>query len=174
MIQSSFQRVCARKLSDTMIYIFSHDLQTCDWPRNVGCVSSASAAGPLNNANSVNTAPGNEELSLRQTTPSWKHEALQPQQDEIPDVSALLNYSNAILLYGLFNRFIRDDIRAYLTYFMNSYRYECELGLRIRVRSFTKINTVFCSIMRYLLGTAYSYEILIVIVSTCPVQLRVS
>ena len=75
-------------------FIFSHDLQTCDWPRNVGCVSSVSATASLNNANNVNTAPGNEELSLRQTTPSWK-QALQPQQDEIPDVSALLNYSNS-------------------------------------------------------------------------------
>ncbi|XP_065219258.1 uncharacterized protein Cda5 [Planococcus citri] len=64
--------------------MYSHDLQTCDWPRNVGC--GASPASAANSLNTVSTASGSgPELGSRYTTPSWKHEIPQPQQDEIPD-----------------------------------------------------------------------------------------
>lgn len=79
---------------------FSHDLQTCDWPRNVGC--GASVPVSVNNLEKVGTASRNPNDDNELTTVSWKHETPESNRNDIPDVS--------ILMYKIFivkNRFLK-------------------------------------------------------------------
>lgn len=48
---------------------FSHELQTCDWPRNVGCDGLAEAPAPANSANANRAQEPNSKSRYTQPPP---------------------------------------------------------------------------------------------------------
>lgn len=60
-----------------MIHIFSHELQTCDWPRNVGCGTETTARQSDNQDNA---------LALARSSDRQRHPSAQPQRATPPSV----------------------------------------------------------------------------------------